>query len=100
MKNTLLFPFVLLLFAVAVQAGPQDPVKFNSELKILAADEAEVVLRLLLTRAGMSIHRLGRWAYLGIQCGKYSERKWLASLKPVGKEISTFDKLLNEGALF
>ena len=39
----LLFPFVLLLFAVAVQAQIQDPVKFNSELKILAADEAEVV---------------------------------------------------------
>ena len=36
----LLFPFVLLLFAVAVQAQIQDPVKFNSELKILAADEA------------------------------------------------------------
>ena len=30
----LLFPFVLLLFAVAVQAQIQDPVKFNSELKI------------------------------------------------------------------
>ena len=40
----LLFPFVLLLFAVAVQAQIQDPVKFNSELKILAADEAEVCL--------------------------------------------------------
>ena len=39
----LLFPFVLLLFAVAVQAQIQDPVKFNSELKILAAPEAEVV---------------------------------------------------------
>lgn len=30
----LLFPFVLLLFAVAMQAQIQDPVKFNSELKI------------------------------------------------------------------
>ena len=28
---------------VAVQAQIQDPVKFNAELKILAADEAEVV---------------------------------------------------------
>lgn len=68
----LLFPFVLLLFAVAVQAQIQDPVKFNSELKILAADEAEVVLRLLLTRAGMSIPPT--WAmeaYLGdFQCGE------------------------------
>lgn len=51
----LLFPLFLLLFAVAVQAQIQDPVKFKSELKTLAADEAEVVLRLLLTRAGMSI---------------------------------------------
>ena len=57
----LLFPFVLLLFAVAVQAQIQDPVKFNSELKILAADEAEVVSR-----------RLSMWR-------KYSERKWLAN---------------------
>ena len=39
----LLFPLFLLLFAVVVQAQIQDPVKFNSELKILAADEAEVV---------------------------------------------------------
>ena len=39
----LLFPLFLLLFAVAVQAQIQDPVKFKSELKTLAADEAEVV---------------------------------------------------------
>ena len=61
----LLFPFVLLLFAVAVQAQIQDPVKFNSELKILAADEAEVVFT-------AAIRRLSMWR-------KYSERKWLAN---------------------
>ena len=77
----LLFPFVLLLFAVAMQAQIQDPVKFNSELKILAADEASF-LRLLLTRAGMSIPPT--WAMEGLSrrlsmWRKYSERKWLAN---------------------
>lgn len=78
----LLFPFVLLLFAVAVQAQIQDPVKFNSELKILAADEAEVVFTAAIDKGwhvystdlgdgGLS-RRLSMWR-------KYSERKWLAN---------------------
>ena len=37
----LLFPFVLLLFAVAVQAQIQDPVKFNSELRYLCSNETD-----------------------------------------------------------
>ena len=75
----LLFPFVLLLFAVAMQAQIQDPVKFNSELKILAADEAEVVFTAAIDKGwhvywameGLS-RRLSMWR-------KYSERKWLAN---------------------
>ena len=78
----LLFPFVLLLFAVAMQAQIQDPVKFNSELKILAADEAEVVFTAAIDKAGMSIPPT--WAMEGLSrrlsmWRKYSERKWLAN---------------------
>ena len=74
----LLFPFVLLLFAVAMQAQIQDPVKFNSELKILAADEAEVVFTAAIDKGwhvySMAVlsRRLSMWR-------KYSERKWLAN---------------------
>ena len=75
----LLFPFVLLLFAVAVQAQIQDPVKFNSELKILAADEAEVVFTAAIDKAGMSIPPT--WAMEGLSrrlsmWRKSPERKW------------------------
>lgn len=74
----LLFPFVLLLFAVAVQAQIQDPVKFNSELKILAADEAEVVFTAAIDKGwhvystnlgdGVLSRRLSMWR-------KFPERK-------------------------
>lgn len=75
----LLFPLFLLLFTVAMRAQIQDPVKFKSELKTVAADEAEVVLRLLLTRAGMSIPPT--WAMEGLSrrlsmWRKSPERKW------------------------
>lgn len=68
----LLFPFVLLLFAVAVQAQIQDPVKFNSELKILVADEAEVVFTAAIDK-GWHVYStdLGDGVYLGdFQCGE------------------------------
>ena len=92
----LLFPFVLLLFAVAVQAQIQDPVKFNSELKILAADEAEVVFTAAIDKC---------WHVYSTDLGdggpisatfnveKISGAEVVGKLKPVGKEISTFDKL-------
>ena len=74
----LLFPFVLLLFAVAVQAQIQDPVKFNSELPM----KRRSFLRLLLTRAGMSIPPT--WAMEGLSrrlsmWRKSPERKWWAN---------------------
>lgn len=92
----LLFPFVLLLFAVAMQAQIQDPVKFNSELKILAADEAEVVFTAAIDK---------RWHVYSTDLGdggpisatfnveKIFGAEVVGKLKPVGKEISTFDKL-------
>ena len=45
----------LLLIAVVAQAQIQEPVKFKSELKTLAAGEAEIVFTLLSTRVGMYI---------------------------------------------
>lgn len=92
----LLFPFVLLLFAVAVQAQIQDPVKFNSELKILAADKAEVVFTAAIDK-GWHVYStdLGDGGPISatFNVEKISGAEVVGKLKPVGKEISTFDKL-------
>ena len=92
----LLFPFVLLLFAVAVQAQIQAPVKFNSELKILAADEAEVVFTAAIDK-GWHVYStdLGDGGPISatFNVEKISGAEVVGKLKPVGKEISTFDKL-------
>lgn len=92
----LLFPFVLLLFAVAVQAQIQDPVKFNSELKILAADEAEVVFTAVIDK-GWHVYStdLGDGGPISatFNVEKIFGAEVVGKLKPVGKEISTFDKL-------
>lgn len=92
----LLFPFVLLLFAVAVQAQIQDPVKFNSELKILAADEAEVVFTAAIDK-GWHVYStdLGDGGPISatFNVEKIFGAEVIGKLKPVGKEISTFDKL-------
>ena len=92
----LLFPFVLLLFAVAVQAQIQDPVKFNSELKILAADEAEVVFTAAIDK-GWHVYSTdlcdGGPISATFNVEKISGAEVVGKLKPVGKEISTFDKL-------
>ncbi len=92
----LLFPFILLLFAVAVQAQIQDPVKFNSELKILAADEAEVVFTAAIDK-GWHVYStdLGDGGPISatFNVEKIFGAEVVGKLKPVGKEISTFDKL-------
>ena len=92
----LLFPFVLLLFAVAVQAQIQDPVKFNSELKILAADEAEVVFTAAIDK-GWHVYSTdlgdGGPISANFNVEKMFGAEVVGKLKPVGKEISTFDKL-------
>ena len=92
----LLFPFVLLLFAVAVQAQIQDPVKFNSELKILAADEAEVVFTAAIDK-GWHVYStdLGDGGPISatFNVEKIFGAEVVGKLKPVGKEISAFDKL-------
>ena len=92
----LLFPFVLLLFAVAMQAQIQDPVKFNSELKILAADEAEAVFTAAIDK-GWHVYStdLGDGGPISatFNVEKIFGAEVVGKLKPVGKEISTFDKL-------
>ena len=92
----LLFPFVLLLFAVAMQAQIQDPVKFNSELKILAADEAEVVFTAAIDK-GWHVYStdLGDGGPISatFNVEKIFGAEVVGKLKPVGKEISSFDKL-------
>ena len=92
----LLFPFVLLLFAVAMQAQIQDPVKFNSELKILAADEAEVVFTAAIDK-GWHVYStdLGDGGPISatFNVEKIFGAEVVGKLKPVGKEISTVDKL-------
>ena len=92
----LLFPFVLLLFAVAVQAQIQDPVKFNSELKTLATGEAEAVFTAAIDK-GWHVYStdLGDGGPISatFNVEKIFGAEVVGKLKPVGKEISTFDKL-------
>ena len=92
----LLFPLFLLLFAVAVQAQIQDPVKFKSELKTLAADEAEVFFTAAIDK-GWHVYStdLGDGGPISatFNVEKISGVEVVGKLKPVGKEISTFDKL-------
>ena len=92
----LLFPLFLLLFTVAMRAQIQDPVKFNSELKILAADEAEVVFTAAIDK-GWHVYStdLGDGGPISatFNVEKIFGAEVVGKLKPVGKEISTFDKL-------
>ncbi len=92
----LLFPFFLLLFTVAMRAQIQDPVKFKSELKILAADEAEVVFTAAIDK-GWHVYStdLGDGGPISatFNVEKIFGAEVVGKLKPVGKEISTFDKL-------
>lgn len=92
----LLFPLFLLLFTVAMQAQIQDPVKFKSELKTVAADEAEVVFTAAIDK-GWHVYStdLGDGGPISatFNVEKISGAEVVGKLKPVGKEISTFDKL-------
>ena len=92
----LLFPLFLLLFTVAMRAQIQDPVKFKSELKTVAADEAEVVFTAAIDK-GWHVYStdLGDGGPISatFNVEKISGAEVAGKLKPVGKEISTFDKL-------
>ena len=72
------------------------PVKFKSELKTLAADEAEVVFTAAIDK-GWHVYStdLGDGGPISatFNVEKISGAEVVGKLKPVGKEISTFDKL-------
>lgn len=92
----LLFPLFLLLFAVALQAQIQDPVKFKFELKTLAAGEAEAIFTAAIDK-GWHVYStdLGDGGPISatFNVEKISGAEMVGKLKPVGKEVSTFDKL-------
>ena len=81
---------------MALQAQIQDLVKFKSELKTLAAGEAEVVFTAAIDK-GWHVYStdLGDGGPISatFNVEKISGAEMVGKLKPVGKEVSTFDKL-------
>lgn len=92
----LLFSMCLLLFAMVTQAQIQDPVKFKSEFKTLSASEVEVVFTATIDK-GWHVYStdLGDGGPISatFNTDQLSGATLEGKLKPVGKEISSFDKL-------
>lgn len=92
----ILFPLLLCMLAVAVRAQIQEPVKFKSELKTLADNEAEVVFIATIDK-GWHVYStdLGDGGPISatFNVEKITGAEVVGKLKPVGKEISSFDKL-------
>ena len=92
----LLFPLFLLTLKVAMRASINNPLQFNSALKTVAADEAEVVFTAAIDK-GWHVYStdLGDGGPISatFNVEKISGAEVVGKLKPVGKEISTFDKL-------
>lgn len=95
MKKTLL-PIFLLLFTLFTQAQIHEPIQFNSELKTLSAGEAEVIFTGTIEE-GWHVYStdLGDGGPISatFNIDKLSGAELAGKLKPVGKEISSFDKL-------
>lgn len=95
MKKTF-YSLLLCLLAVTVQAQILEPVKFKSELKTLADGGAEVVFTGTIDR-GWHVYStdLGDGGPISatFNAEKLSGAEVVGKLKPVGKEISSFDKL-------
>ena len=92
-----LFSFLLLNFVVYVlQAQIQDPVKFKTELKSLSDTEAEIVFTATIDK-GWHVYstELGDGGPISATFNVDSKSgiEPVGKLKPVGKEIATFDKL-------
>ncbi|MDE6217328.1 cytochrome c biogenesis protein CcdA [Bacteroides sp.] len=92
----ILFPLLLCMLAVAVRAQIQEPVKFKSELKTLADNEAEIVFIATIDK-GWHVYStdLGDGGPISatFNVEKITGAEVVGKLKPVGKEISSFDKL-------
>ncbi len=96
MGKKVILSVVLCLLAIAVQAQIQDPVKFRSELKTLSADEVEIVFTATIDR-GWHVYstELGEGGPVSasFNVDKLTGAETVGKLKPVGKEISSFDQL-------
>ena len=89
--------FLLLSFVVyALQAQIKDPVKFKTELTTLSDTEAEVVFTATIDK-GWHVYStdLGDGGPISatFNIDNKSGVELLGKLKPVGKEVATFDKL-------
>ena len=89
--------FLLLSFVVyALQAQIKDPVKFKTELKSLSDTEAEIVFTATIDQ-GWHVYstELGDGGPISatFNVDKKSGIEPVGKLKPVGKEVATFDKL-------
>lgn len=86
----------MLLLAVVVQGQIQEPVKFKSELKTLVAGEAEVVFTGTIDK-GWHVYStdLGDGGPISatFNVESISGAEVMGKLKPVGKEIASYDKL-------
>ena len=86
----------LLLIAVVAKAQIQEPVKFKSELKTLAAGEAEIVFTATIDK-GWHVYStdLGDGGPISatFNVEKISGATVVGKLQPKGKEIASYDKL-------
>ena len=86
----------LLLIAVVAQAQIQEPVKFKSELKTLAAGEAEIVFTATIDK-GWHVYSTdlgdGGPTSAPFNVEKISGATVVGKLQPKGKEIASYDKL-------
>lgn len=97
MKMRKTITFLLLSFVVlALQAQIKDPVKFKAELKTVSDTEAEIVFTAAIDK-GWHVYStdLGDGGPISatFNVDKKSGVEPVGKLKPVGKEVSTFDKL-------
>ena len=85
-----------MLIAVVAQAQIQEPVKFKSELKTLAAGEAEIVFTATIDK-GWHVYStdLGDGGPISatFNVEKISGATVVGKLQPKGKEIASYDKL-------
>ena len=95
MKKTI-FSMLMLLVALAVQAQIQDPVKFKTEWKQLTDNEVEIVFTGTID-PGWHVYStdLGDGGPISatFNTDKLEGTELVGTLKPVGKEVSSFDKL-------
>lgn len=91
-----LFPLILSLLAFAVHAQIQEPVKFKTELKNVSATEVEIVFTASIEQ-GWHVYstELGDGGPISatFNTDKLTGAQLDGKLRPVGKEVSSFDKL-------